>query len=168
MIHVCSLDAVAAVAERVAPRYLISLVDPGRSVERPPAIEAANHLTWNFDDIVAARPGHVAPAAGDIERLLRFGRTWDTARPLLIHCHAGVSRSTAAAFILMCLLNEGRERDAALLLRKRGRHARPNHRMVELADGLMQRGGRMMAALLAMTPPETNVAARLISLPARL
>ncbi len=168
MIHVCSLDAVAAVAERVAPGYLISLVDPGRRVDRPPPIAPANHLTWHFHDIVEARPGHVAPAAGDIERLLRFGRAWDAAAPLLIHCHGGVSRSPAAAFILICQLNQGRERDAALLLRKRARHAWPNHRMVELADGLMKRGGRMMKALLAMTPPETNVAARLISLPVRL
>ena len=38
----------------------------------------------------------------------------------------------------------------------------------DISRAVMKRGGRMMAALLAMTPPETNVAARLISLPARL
>ncbi len=168
MIHVCSLAALALETERVRPAHVISLVDPDFEFSAPPAVNPARHLTLRFHDIALPLPGYVAPRAKDIARLLAFGAARDGDTPTLIHCHAGISRSPAAAFIIMCQHNVGREEDAAQLLRRHGRHVRPNRRMVELADGLLGRGGRLSQALRAMPPPSLTLYPQPIALPAKL
>ena len=67
---------------------------------------------------------------------------------VLIHCEAGVSRSTAAALIMYaCWLGPGREWDAMELVLSQRPIAIPNRRMVSLADKLLDRGGRLMEVL---------------------
>jgi len=67
---------------------------------------------------------------------------------VLIHCEAGVSRSTAAALIMhACWLGPGREREAMDRVRAQRPVAMPNPRMVQLADRLLKRRGRLMKAL---------------------
>jgi predicted protein tyrosine phosphatase len=68
---------------------------------------------------------------------------------VLVHCHAGVSRSTAAAAILMCQFADGEEEAAFLKLLTLRKHGWPNTRMVEFADKLLDRQGRMMDGLRA-------------------
>src|SRR6185295_1786082 len=68
---------------------------------------------------------------------------------LLVHCHAGISRSTASAAILMAQFNPGRETDAFLRLLDLRPHAWPNTRLVELADDQLARNGALMTGLLA-------------------
>jgi len=88
---------------------------------------------------------------GAVARLMAFARTWDGARPILIHCWAGVSRSTASAFAIACERSPGvDERRIALALRRAAPHAYPNRRIVGLADSLLGRRGRMLAAVEAM------------------
>ena len=68
--------------------------------------------------------------------------------PLDFHCFAGISRSTAAAYIAACTLAPERsERAIALALREASPTATPNARMVALADDLLGRGGRMVDAV---------------------
>jgi predicted protein tyrosine phosphatase len=74
------------------------------------------------------------------------------ARPeahVLIHCHAGVSRSTAAAAILMSQFRPGEEEQAFLKLLELRKHGWPNTRMVEFADTLLKRDGAMLRGLIA-------------------
>ena len=67
---------------------------------------------------------------------------------VLIHCEAGVSRSTAAALIMhACWLGAGREQEAMERVLKQRPIAIPNPRMVELADRLLNRGGRLIGVL---------------------
>ena len=67
---------------------------------------------------------------------------------VLIHCEAGVSRSPAAALILYtCLLGPGSERESMDLVLRQRPFAMPNRRMVELADRLLGREGRLMSVL---------------------
>ena len=73
--------------------------------------------------------------------------------PMIVHCWAGISRSTASAFAIACMLNEpGRERDIAIQLRRLAPHAQPNTRIVAFADHLLSRDGRMVDAVDAMGP----------------
>jgi len=65
----------------------------------------------------------------------------------LIHCWAGISRSSAAAFAIACDRNPGFERDIADELRRRSPSATPNRLMVRLADDLLRRDGRMVDAI---------------------
>lgn len=67
---------------------------------------------------------------------------------MLIHCFAGISRSTAAAYILACHFGApGQEDSIANTLRRASPAATPNNLMVALADDLLNRDGRMIAAI---------------------
>jgi predicted protein tyrosine phosphatase len=78
-------------------------------------------------------------------------RGWDRGSPLVVHCFAGISRSTAAAFVSVCALNPDREELAvARALRDASSTACPNLRIVALADAVLGRGGRMVAAIDAI------------------
>ncbi len=67
---------------------------------------------------------------------------------VLIHCEAGVSRSTAAALIMYaCWLGPGREREALERVLAQRPVAVPNRRMVELADRLLDRKGHLVEVL---------------------
>jgi predicted protein tyrosine phosphatase len=68
---------------------------------------------------------------------------------VLVHCHAGVSRSTAAAAILMCQHAPGQEEAAFLKLLELRKHGWPNTRMVQFADTLLKRDGAMLRGLVA-------------------
>lgn len=165
MIHVCSLLTLEGEAARLGPKHVISIVDPEVHVETPEGVGAGDHWRFNFHDISDPMPGHVAPEETDIVRILEFGEAWDGKTRTLIHCHMGISRSTAAAYILVCQVNGGREQDAAVLLRRAGRHAWPNRRMVAFADGLLGRDGRMIEAVAAMSMADFSAEGDTISLP---
>jgi predicted protein tyrosine phosphatase len=86
-----------------------------------------------------------------VTRLLVFTRAWDRQRPLVIHCWAGVSRSTAAAYITACLFAPARDEfDIADALRVASPTATPNARLVAIADRMLGRGGRMVSAIAAI------------------
>jgi predicted protein tyrosine phosphatase len=151
MIIVTSLrEAEAQLAARGA-RHAISILSP----ETPhPAFESLSkdsHLRLTFHDVVEDTPGLEGPQPRDVERLLGFLREWDRAAPLLIHCWAGISRSTAAAYTAMCLFRpEADERELAWELRQASASATPNRLIVAQADAALGRGGRMASAIAAI------------------
>jgi len=150
-LHVCSLARIGEMVEKTGARSMVTLLSPGTEVLRPDAITAENHLNIGMSDIVVAAPGQVAPGVAHVEELIQFVRRWDRAAPMLIHCYAGVSRSTASAFITVCTLAPQRdEREIALALRRASPTATPNTRLVALADAYLGRDGRMRAAIDAI------------------
>lgn len=165
MIYVCSLEAMPGIVARHAPSHLVSLLAPENMVETPSGVRPDNHLKLGLHDITEPFLDYTAPAAGHIESLLSFGAAWDRAAPLVVHCHAGVSRSTAAALILLCQRNAGREQEAALELRERAPHAMPNRRMIALADRAMALEGRLVAAVAALEPADFFGAGEIVALP---
>jgi predicted protein tyrosine phosphatase len=69
------------------------------------------------------------------------------------HCFAGISRSTAGAFVAACALNPQRdEMQIARAIRSASRTAQPNARFVGIADRLLKRDGRMVRAIEAIGP----------------
>jgi predicted protein tyrosine phosphatase len=147
-IHVCSLALIGETVERTGARSLVTLLNPGTLVPRPRAISPDRHLYIGIADILEAAPGHVLADNTHVRELLDFAAAWDRAEPLLIHCFAGVSRSTAAAFICACALAPQREESKiALALRAASPTATPNARLVALADATLGREGRMNRAI---------------------
>lgn len=147
-IYVCPLALIGETVERTGARSLVTLLNPGTRVVRPSAIEPRRHLYIAVGDIVEETPDHVLPAGSHISDLLDFVDAWDRAAPLLIHCFAGVSRSTAAAFISACALSPERdENEIAQALRAASPTATPNARLVALADATLGREGRMSRAI---------------------
>jgi predicted protein tyrosine phosphatase len=147
-LHVCPLSQLHATVERTGASHVVTLINVATPVERPGAIDPDRHLFIGVSDIVEARDGHVVPAQEHVERLLAFVRAWPREKPLVIHCWAGVSRSTAAAFITACALApERREDEIADALRAASPMATPNARLVAVADDMLGRDGRMTAAI---------------------
>jgi len=132
--------------------HVLSIIDTHEPT--PPALGdyfEIDHELIRFDDIVAEYPGFEACTPGHIERLLDFGERAHAkaGSHVLVHCHAGISRSQAAAAILMCQHAPGREEEAFLRLLALRKHGWPNTRMVEFADQILQRDGALMRGLLA-------------------
>jgi predicted protein tyrosine phosphatase len=150
-LHVCSLNLIEAEAARTGARSLVTLLSPGTPVTRPALIEQARHLNIAMSDILDHLPGQVRPEMHHMDAFLAFVREWDRVHPMLIHCFAGVSRSTASAYIAVCELSPHRdEHEVAQALRKASPTATPNLRFVALADERLRRGGRMVAAIEAI------------------
>jgi predicted protein tyrosine phosphatase len=93
--------------------------------------------------------------------VLAFGHRWDRAAPLVIHCYAGISRSTASAFAIACALNPEREElQIAQQMRRASPSAHPNRLIVSHADELLGRKGRMLAALADIGPGDMSIEGR--------
>jgi predicted protein tyrosine phosphatase len=151
MIHVCSLARLHATVEQTGARRVVTLMRDVELVRRPPTIEHADHLLLRLDDISEPIYGYTVPGEEHVAELLTFVRSWDRAAPLVIHCYAGVSRSTAGAFVSACALNPRRpETEIARDIRRLSPTATPNIRIVTLADRMLAREGRMVAAVEAI------------------
>lgn len=150
-IVVSSLARLHDTVKRHRAQDLVTLINADTPVERPFSIEEDRHLFLGFNDITAPVEGMTPPGQHHVEKLLEFAGRWDRMAPLAIHCFAGISRSTAAAYICTLALNE--ELDEELLareLRKRAPSATPNIRLVGIADDLLGRGGRMVRSIEAI------------------
>lgn len=147
-IHVCPLPLVASEAERLKPSGLMTLLSPlGAVPDRPLHLTAEQHLIRLFHDIPEPMGELIPPSQDDVAAVIDFARRWDQSAPLLIHCFAGVSRSTAAAYISAIVLKpELDEADLADRLRAASPSATPNRRMIAMADLMLGRGGRMRDA----------------------
>jgi predicted protein tyrosine phosphatase len=134
------------------PSHVLTLLSP--ETESPACgLPSERHLVLKFHDIPFPMDGYVAPNRETISSILAFGGTWNRTAPMLVHCWAGVSRSTAAAFILSCShAPTGHERTIAEGIRRSSPFATPNALMVALADDMLGRGGRMRAAIAAIGP----------------
>lgn len=153
MIHVCSLARLHDTVRESGARHVVTLIKDISLVHRPPSITAQNHLLLDMDDIAEPIDGYVAPAEEHVGDLIRFVRAWPREAPLVVHCYAGISRSTAGAFVTACVLNPQRdEAQIARAIRDASPTAMPNIRIVTLADRLLGRDGRMVAAVRAMGP----------------
>lgn len=151
MIHVCSLSRLHETVERSGARHVITLMNGGTVLARPCNVDPTNHLFLGLNDIAEEIEGLVAPADSHMHELFDFVSAWPREAPLVIHCYAGISRSTAAAYATLCaLLPERDEMDLALRLREASPTATPNPRIVALADAALRRDGRMVAAIAAI------------------
>src|SRR4051794_40540456 len=103
-LHVCSLAKLAETVAATRASHIVTLINHGTLVERPASIAPERHLLIPISDIVEPLDGQILPDSAHVEILLEFLRRWERDSPLVIHCFAGISRSTAAAFIAACAL----------------------------------------------------------------
>jgi predicted protein tyrosine phosphatase len=156
MIHVCSLAQLHDTVNKTGARHVVTLLKEIALVERPACIVPENHLHIDVDDINVPMDGYNHPCEEHVGRLLKFVKGWDRSAPMVIHCYAGISRSTASAYAAACALNPDREEIAiAWELRQASRTAMPNRLIVALADRLLRRDGRMIEAIETIGPGET-------------
>lgn len=166
-IHVCPLSALDDVVAGCSASHLVTCLQDEIVVETPTLIQPELHMRLHVHDIAEPIAGYVAPAEEHIARLIEFARVWNGAGPMVIHCWAGISRSTAAAFVALCVLNPHvSELAIARRLREVSPTAQPNRLMIRLADAALARSGRMMGAVEAMGRGAPAYEARPFWLPA--
>jgi predicted protein tyrosine phosphatase len=148
MIRVCSLARLNETVTACRATHVVTLVRDEARVFRPDGIRPENHLWLQMDDIADPIEGMIAPNEEHVAQLVEFVGRWKRTQPLVVHCFAGISRSTAAALIAACaLFPERDEGEIALRLRAASPTASPNPRLVALADAHLKRNGRMVRAV---------------------
>lgn len=149
MIHVTPLSRLAETLQQTRARHVVSLLSVGTVLERPAHLRPEDCLHLSMHDIIEEQEGLVAPAREHVEALLAFARDWDRTNPMIVHCYAGISRSTAAAYVIAAALNPMRNATAlAKELRRLSPYATPNLRIVSIADDILGRGGAMTRAIV--------------------
>jgi predicted protein tyrosine phosphatase len=128
--------------------WMLSLLAEGTPLARPAAIPVDRHLYISMHDIAEAQEGLTLPGENHVRAVLDFARAWDRRQPLVVHCFAGISRSTASAYIIAAALAPHRdEAELAATLRRLSPSATPNPRLIAIADQLLGRGNRMVEAI---------------------
>lgn len=150
-IHVCSLSKIGDTVAATGASHLLTLINATTPVPRPDSIPEENHLFLGFNDIVEPMEGMTPPSLDHVIALIDFAKSWDRDKPMVVHCFAGISRSTAAAYIIACALNPERdEAELAAALRAQSPTATPNARLIRFADAHLDRDGRMIRAIEAI------------------
>ena len=161
------LSAVHQTIDQHKIGWLISAINEDTMLQTPSGFEAERHLKLAMNDISIQRDGLVLPQVDHVSALIEFVDNWDQNSPLLIHCWAGVSRSTAGVFMALCHLNpDVDEEEIAHALRAASPTASPNLRLVQLADQMLERRGRMVDAVTMIGQGEMSMEGAVFSLPA--
>jgi predicted protein tyrosine phosphatase len=144
--HICGIDELG-VAPLAAAKRIVSILNPGTPV--PPELERveAEVLILRFNDVIAPDEDFLAPTTTDIEKLLAFDRDHTREDRLVVHCTAGISRSTAALAILLARRRPGEEAAIFREIRDIRPQAWPNSLMIRLADTLLGREGAFVREL---------------------
>jgi len=147
-IIVCPLSRAPEIARDQKPSRVVSLLDPSSRFPMLAGYGHDRHLCVEVHDINKEEDGMDACCDERMRRIIAFVSDWDRSAPLLVHCYAGISRSTATAYIAACVHNpETDEHQIARALRSASAAAWPNRRFVALADAELGRGGRMSQAI---------------------
>ncbi len=138
------------------PSHVLSILDPDHPVpEAFGAFGEHEKVELRFHDIIEETPGEILPQPGHVESILGLGRDLLAepagTRHLLVHCHAGISRSTAGmALILAQALPDLPAEAIVRLVHGIREKAWPNLRIMELGDSMLGRGGALVAATHAL------------------
>lgn len=153
-ILVSPLSAVPEVLRTHKPSHIITLLSPAFMIETPEGFPPERHLRVSVSDVIEIQDGKVVPSGVHIAEIMDFARSWDGSAPMLVHCWAGVSRSMATAFTILCdRLGSGQEAAIAKYIRALAPHANPNRLIVRLGDAYLARNGAMIVAVADMSPP---------------
>ena len=148
MIVVCGLRHAQEQIDQHKVGSVIGILGPETQHPTYRNIAPQHHLKLTFNDINEEAAGLQAASVDDVDRLIEFISDWDKKAPLLIHCWAGISRSTASAFAALCVLKPKVDELAlAQLLRAASPSATPNRLITKHVDDRLGRKGRMMRAV---------------------
>jgi predicted protein tyrosine phosphatase len=146
-IFITPLSALPDAMAEHGPSHIVSLLSSGYMIDTPKGFPAERHLRLSMHDIVDEGMPE-SPGRAHVDTLIEFGRGWNGSAPMIVHCWAGISRSTAATFIVLTdRAGPGSEDKIAQMLRARAPHAQPNKLIVRLADEALGRGGAMVRAI---------------------
>jgi len=150
-ISICGIEELAPFSTR-GVTHLLSVLDPDHPEPESLALLApARRLQLRFHDVIDTMPGQVMVEIEQVRQVLEFGRDLPVEHGhLLVHCHAGISRSTAFTILLLAqaLPDVPADEIVAEVVRIRSK-TWPNLRIIEIGDALLGRKGTLVAAVRA-------------------
>lgn len=130
--------------------HVLSFVDPElQVVEGLDQIDCIEKLVFRFHDIIEPKQGYVLPTKSDMEKIIALGEKYLRLKAhVLLHCHQGVSRSTAVLTALIALSQpELAEDELFVILRSYRKQAWPNSLMIQYFDDLLEKKGKLVKSL---------------------
>ena len=103
---------------------MVTLLSPEHMIETPAGIDSERAICrLGVNDVADAAIGEMPPGEKHVAELARLRPRLGCRRPILVHCWAGISRSMAAAYTLLCdrlgPATETRDRASACALARR-------------------------------------------------
>jgi predicted protein tyrosine phosphatase len=154
VLTICGIDELPEHGPR-AVTHVLSLLDPSwPELTGFQGYGTHRRTTLRFHDAIDPGPGMTLPTRDNVGEILNFGEEIAAetgaaaARHLLVHCHAGISRSTAAMVSLLAQIDPREDEDRLFeRVRQIRPQAWPNSLMIGYADDIMGREGRLVGAL---------------------
>jgi predicted protein tyrosine phosphatase len=154
LLTICGIEELPEHGPR-AVTHVLSLLDPDwPEISGFHGYGTHRRTILQFHDVIDPGPGLTLPTKDHVGKILAFGGELaaqadaGVARHLLVHCHMGVSRSTAAMVSLLAQVDPSEPEDRLFeRVREIRPQAWPNSLMIGYADDILGRDGRLMAAL---------------------
>lgn len=157
-IFVCAASKVSRLTSQVGATHILSLIDPGE--KKPfmhPNFDKRNWRVFRFEDNLEEKDLH-SPTREHVSLILKWGRALPLDAIAIIHCTAGVSRSTAATLAVLVQFH-GKDKipECIEMLREVRPNAMPNPLITQFADDELDCGGKLFEAGEAMIPPSMRM-----------
>ena len=146
-IIICGLADIENAVETYKPDMMLTIINKNFSPETPQGLNPSRHLKMLIDDISEPRDGFRLPGKEDVQKLLDFTSDWDQSKPIIIHCHMGISRSTATSLGLICKLDPDNLDLHVEKLMKIAPHASPNKLMTKYVDEILGLENKLLKTL---------------------
>jgi len=148
-IIICAADELVEKVKIEKPAAVLSIEHPGATPDKggaPRLTDGTKQKILTFWD--SEQPVTLGPDIHEIEQGIAYVMENIVKGDVIIHCHGGIARSTAVALGVLAQLHPHMDEKALIdkLLQIRPQ-AKPNMLVVEMADQLAGRGGKLVAAV---------------------
>tara|TARA_B100000965_G_scaffold108540_1_gene89718 strand:+ start:587 stop:1093 length:507 start_codon:yes stop_codon:yes gene_type:complete len=151
-IIICGLADIQECVDKYNPDKMLTIINKNFSPDTPQGMDKKRHLKILIDDISEPREGFVLPERHHAQSLLDFTDDWNTKKPLLVHCHMGISRSTATSLGVAAKFDLGNIEIIIEKLKEVAPHASPNKIMTKYFDEILNLDNRLYSSLAYFDP----------------
>ncbi len=151
-IIICGLADIQDCVDKFRPDMMLTIINKNFSPETPNGMDENRHLRMLIDDISEPREGFILPEKHHAQQLLDFTNDWDTSKPILIHCHMGISRSTATSLGVAAKFDPDNIELIIEKLKEIAPHASPNKIMTKYYDEILGLNNRLLSSISYFDP----------------
>ena len=162
-IIICGLADIQNCVDKYNPDKMLTIINKNFSPETPQGMDKSRHIKMLIDDISEPRDGFILPEKHHAQELLDFTNDLDISKPLLVHCHMGISRSTATSLGVAAKYDPENIEIIIEKLKEIAPHASPNKIMTQYYDEILGLNSRLFSSL-AFFDPEPIEESRVVEL----
>ena len=151
-IIICGLADIQNCVDKYSPDKMLTIINKNFSPETPQGMDKSRHIKMLIDDISEPRDGFILPEKHHAQELLDFTNDWDISKPLLVHCHMGISRSTATSLGVAAKYDPENIETIIEKLKEIAPHASPNKIMTQYYDEILGLNSRLFSSLSFFDP----------------